>query len=739
MKFEREGRFSLGAVVEAGLANARAAVKEHGAGFVALDVGPLGKLLKPLGDLDFEDAVSLFAETVRIGAPLADLIFIETMSDAYETKAAVLAAKENCALPVFVTNAYGEDGRLLTGADPKAMVALLEGLRVDALGINCGLSPKRMLELTPAFAEFASVPLIVNPNAGLPKVVNGETVFDIGPEEFSRCMAECVRAGARIIGGCCGTTPEHIRAIKAAVKGMDPAPPTEKTHTLISCATHALEFGKTPVLIGERINPTGKKRLREALRAGDIDYILSEGIDQQSCGADALDVNVGLPEIDEPEMMEKAVKALQAVVGLPLQIDSSDPRAMERAMRCYNGKPLINSVNGKESVMEAVFPLVKKYGGAVIALTLDDGGIPGTAEGRAEIAERIYGKAAAFGIAPKDIIVDPLAMAVSADEGAARAAIGAIRLLKERRGSVTSLGVSNISFGLPERDIISSTFFTMALEAGLDAAIINPRSRAMMSAYRAWMALSGKDRGFGKYIEYASGLAPLPDAAPASGAGGAKSEGAPSEKGKAGDGLGYAIMKGLASRAAEAAKEALKTKTPIGIIDGEIIPALDTVGQGFEKGTVFLPQLLMSADAATAAFGVVKEAIGGGAKNGNKIILATVRGDIHDIGKNILRVLLENYGFEVVDLGRDVPPGRVAEEAAESGVRLVGLSALMTTTVPSMEETIRLLREKAPGCLVMVGGAVLTPEYAAMIGADSYSKDAMGAVRYAEKVFLAPS
>ena len=716
----------LEAVIAAGLRLAREARDSLGGDrYVAFDMGPLGRMLRPLGDLDFEEAVALFGENARLAEKYgADLIFIETMNDAYETKAAVLGAKENCSLPVFVTNVYDERGKLMTGADPAAMVALLEGLGVDALGMNCSLGPRQMLSVLPELLRHTSLPVIVNPNAGLPRSEDGRTVYDVDAEEFSGLMEEIARCGATVLGGCCGTTPAFIRRTVEKTRALPFALPEEKQETLVSSYTHSVNLGDGPILIGERINPTGKKKFKQALRARDIGYILNEGIAQQEKGVHLLDVNVGLPEIDEPAMMTAAVTELQAVLDLPLQIDTTDPVAMERALRLYNGKALVNSVSGKEEVMARVFPLVKKYGGVVIALTLDENGIPETAGGRLAVAEKIIARAAEYGISRKDIVVDPLAMTISSDTNSANVTLETVRRCREELGVHTSLGVSNISFGLPNRDLVNATFYAMALQAGLDCAIMNPYSAEMMKTYHSFRALRGKDPNCTAYIAFAATVTTHTETA-APGAGPELSAEAP---------LQQAIVKGLHDKAYALAKEQLRTAAPLEVVNGEIVPALDLVGRGFEKKTVFLPQLLMAAEAAKAAFEAVKEAMPAGSTSGKKIVLATVKGDIHDIGKNIVRVLLENYGFDVIDLGRDVPPETICETALREKVRLVGLSALMTTTVPAMEETIRLLRERAPGVKVVVGGAVLTQEYADRIGADKYARDAMETVRYAESV-----
>lgn len=694
--------------------------------FIALDVGPLGRLLAPLGDLPFERAVELFSRQIRAGvAAGADLITIETMNDSYETKAAVLAAKECCSLPVFVGNVYDERGKLMTGATPEAMTALLEGLGADVIGLNCSLGPQKMLELLPRFAACASVPLLVKPNAGLPRSENGKTVYGVAAAEFAAVMAQVAAAGGRVLGGCCGTTPAYIRAMVAGTEGVSLPRLTEKGRTVVSSHADAVVFGASPVLIGERINPTGKKRFKEALRSRDIGYILKEGVAQEELGVHILDVNVGLPEIDEAAMLTDCVRELQGVTGLPLQLDTSNFTAMEWALRIYNGKPMLNSVNGSAESMSAVFPLVRKYGAVVVCLTLDETGIPDTADGRLAIAERIVRTAAEYGIGVHDLIFDPLAMAVSADQTAARVTLDTIPRIKERLGARCSLGVSNISFGLPNRDFVTAAFFTMALTRGLDAAIMNPYSAEMRKAYHSYLTLAGLDPNCQKYITYAHDLtveAPVP-AGPAAG----RAEGV--------GGLQGAIVHGLSAEAALLAREALDTVEPLDLISGHIVPALDMVGRGFEEKTVYLPQLLMSAEAAKAAFEEVRKKMPAARADGPAVILATVKGDIHDIGKNIVKALLENYGYHVLDLGRDVPPETIVSVALREDVRLVGLSALMTTTVPAMAKTIALLREKKPDCAVVVGGAVLTQEYAGQIGAHHYARNAMEAVRCAAQVF----
>lgn len=723
---------NLEEIVTAAVKNAKKAVADSGRkAYVALDMGPTGKLLKPMGTLDFEECVSVYADVVRYGVNAgADLILIETMSDTYELKAAVLAAKENSDLPVVATVVFDEHHKMLTGATPEVVVAMLEGLRVDAIGMNCGLGPKQMKPIFEIMARYASIPLVITPNAGLPRSENGKTVYDVGPEEFAEDMEELINMGAWMAGGCCGTTPSHIKALTERCSGISPKPLTGKDYTIVTSYSTAVELGGRPVIIGERINPTGKSKFKQALRDNNMEYILEEGVKQADSGAHILDVNVGLPEIDEPAMMRRTVYELQSVLPLPLQIDTTDPVAMEQAMRIYNGKPMINSVNGKEEIMRQIFPLVQKYGGTVVGLALDEAGIPDTTEGRLAVAKKIYDTAAEYGIKPKDIVIDALTMTMSTDNNSANITLDTVREIKAHGGR-TVLGVSNISFGLPQREVINSGFFLMAMQAGLSAGIINPNARAMIQAYDTYCVLGGFDSQCMSYIEKYAVAEPTPVAQTVTSV---------KQAGKTVTGnlsLTDCIVKGLKEQAYKATKEELGTKDTMEIINGELVPALDIVGKGFEKGTVFLPQLLMSAEAAKAGFEAIKEYVSSQGTNQEKkatIVIATVKGDIHDIGKNIVKVLLENYGYDVIDLGKDVPPETVVDKVIETHAPLVGLSALMTTTVVSMEETIKKLHESAPWCKIMVGGAVLTQEYADMIGADFYGKDAMQSVYYAEEL-----
>ena len=720
----------LESIIRSAIENAKRARDLSGSNkdkFIALDIGPTGKLLKPLGQLDFEDAVSVFAKTVEFGKKYGvDLVVIETMNDSYETKAALLAVKDNCDLPVIVTNAYGEDGKLMTGATPSSMVALLEGMGADAIGANCSLGPKQLAPIAEELLERCSVPVVIKPNAGLPVVKDGKTFYDVSFDEFSDCMKELVKKGVRVVGGCCGTTHEYIKALCEKTVGITPVKIEEKNFTVVSSYTHSVTFGDAPVLIGERINPTGKKRFRQALIENDIEYILNEGVRQQEKGVHILDVNVGIPDINETEMLTTSVKELQAVIDLPLQLDTSDVAALEAALRIYNGKAMINSVNGKKESMEAVFPLVKKYGGVVVALTLDENGIPDKSSDRVKIAERILDTAEKYGIDKKDIIFDTLAMTISTDTKAAVETLKALSIIKNNLGCHTSLGVSNVSFGLPFRDVINSVFFTLALENGLSAAIMNPFSDEMMKAYYAFNALKGFDEKCSEYIEASAGFAL---SSPANYDKSTVKEENISE-------LKRSIIKGLKEKAGELTMELLTSQASLDIVNNEIIPALNIVGEKFDKKTLYLPQLLMSAEAAKSAFEVIKEVASGNEKSSAKgdIVIATVFGDIHDIGKNIVKLLLENYGFNVVDLGKNVPAEDIVNKVREIKAPLVGLSALMTTTTPAMEETIKQLRDHAPWCKIMVGGAVLTEEFAEKIGADKYARDAMESVRYAEVI-----
>lgn len=716
--------------------------------FIVFDIGPCGKLLKPMGDLDFEDAVELFKETLRIGVQQnVDGILIETMNDSYETKAAVVAAKEvrcecgKCDLPIFVTNVYDTECHLLTGANPETMVAILEGLGVDAIGLNCSLGPEQMKTVVPRLVAAASVPVIVNPNAGLPRVVDGKTVYDVNAEKFALYMEEIADMGAAFLGGCCGTTPAYIKAVTEKLKNKEIVPVEIKNKTVVTSYNQAVEIGgnNSPVLIGERINPTGKKKFKQALRDKDIPYIIHQGLEQESAGAKILDVNVGLPEIDEKEMMVQVMTELQGVTSLPLQIDTSSAEVLEAALRRYNGKALVNSVNGKEEVMAAVFPIVKKYGGVVVALTLDETGIPETSEGRIKIAQKIIATAEKYGIAKKDIIVDALTMAVSSDINAAKATLETVKNMTEN-GINTTLGVSNISFGLPNREIVTSTFFALALENGLSCAIMNPLSVEMKKIFYSFCLLKGQDKDCMNYINFSAEydnskevIVPVASVTDVK-----KSENNLKDEFAVGT-LQYAIIHGLKEDSAKITGELLNEFEAVEIINSKLIPGLDFVGKRFEEKTMYLPQLLMAAEAAKSAFDKIKnylEATGKKGSSKGKVVIATVHGDIHDIGKNIVKVLLENYDFTVIDLGKDVPPEVIVQKCKDENVKVVGLSALMTTTVPAMKKTIELLRKELPDVKVCVGGAVMTQEYSDSIGADYFAKDAMATVNFAQSLLV---
>ena len=723
------GEYSPEEIAEAGVRVAKAAVAESGKqAFVALDMTSTGELLEPFGSLTFDDAYEGFARTVRAGeAAGADLILIETMTDTAEIKAAVLASKENSSLPVVVTFTVDEDGRLMNGADIITAAALIESLGADGVGLNCGFGPEKMLEFVPELLGFTTLPVLVNSNAGMPNVIDGKTVYDVDAVQFAESAEKLVRLGCAAVGGCCGTTPAHISAVveRCAPIGICKKPETN-LKSFVSSRCKTVFFEDKTVIIGERINPTGKPKLRAALQEGNLEYLCGEATSQEAAGADILDVNVGISQIDEAKVLADAVKCVQQVTTLPLQIDTSDVHALENALRVYVGKPLINSVNGSEESMSTVLPLAAKYGAMVVGLTLDDRGIPETAEGRIEIAKRIIDRAAKYGIDKSDIIIDPLTMTISTADNGALPTLRALDVLKNEIGVHTVLGVSNISFGLPNREKINSTFFSLAMQNGLSAGIVNPLNAAMMDAYYSFNALFARDSGCLEYIANNAVVGHSEQTTVVN-----KSETSLP------DNLRSAVVSGLAEKSAEITKLLLADKTPLEIIDGMLIPALDETGKLFEEKKLFLPQLLLSAKAATSAFDVIKSAIAQSGESENKkgkIILATVKGDVHDIGKNIVKVLLENYGYDVIDLGKDVSPEAIVERAKADEVKLVGLSALMTTTVPNMAATISLLRSEH-NCRIMVGGAVLTADYAKEISADYYCKDAMASVRCAEKLY----
>lgn len=703
-------------IIEAAVKIAKTACSSYSNKFVALDIGPTGKLLAPYGDLPFEKTVKAYSEMIKYGVSAgADLILIETMSDTYEMKAAILAAKENCELPVLVTMTFDEGGKLLNGATVEAAAIMCESLGVDAIGFNCGLGPVQVGKLLPQMLQSVSLPIIVNPNAGLPIQRNGKTYFDIDAEKYAELMYNLALQGVSLLGGCCGTTPKHIEAMIEKCKCVQAGGVRSCNLTAVSSYGRVVYLDSDPKLIGERINPTGKKRLKEALVANDLDYICRLGLEQINAGAHILDVNAGAPGIDEAEILAKIVSALQAITDTPLQIDTSNYLAMEKALRLYNGKPMLNSVNGKEDSLRNVLPLAKKYGATVVALCLDDNGIPDSVQGRIAIAEKIIHTAESYGIDKRNIVVDPLTLTISTGSENTQIACDVIKEM-HKCGIKTVMGVSNISFGLPNRDAVNSTFFTLALNAGLSCGIINPQSKSMLDVFYSYRALVGLDSGCKKYVgKYAD-----------------------SPKSVNLDisemGLYDAIIKGLQGEAKKAAANVLKEEQPLDVINHYMIPALDFVGHGFENKKLFLPQLLMSADAAKAAFEVIREAVGVGETQGEVVVIATVHGDIHDIGKNIVKVLLENYGYKVLDLGKDVPVEDIVCATIKNNAKIVGLSALMTTTVGAMEETIQALR-KVCDCKIVVGGAVLTEEYSKNIGAEHYAPNAVSAVNYINKIF----
>lgn len=706
-------------LIRAGIKNAKKAAEGTNA-LVSLDIGPIGQLLEPLGTLTFEEAYDIFREEILAGEE-ADVIMIETMTDLYETKAALLAAKENSDKPVLVTMTFEERGRTFTGCSAAAMAMTLEGLGADAVGINCSLGPKELYPVAEEICRNTNLPVIVKPNAGLPDPVTGE--FSVEPQEFAEELAAMAKLGVRIFGGCCGTAPEHMKALYKKLEGTELPDIAEKNITPAVCSASDVVTIDVPRMIGERINPTGKKRFQQALRENDIAYILSQAAEQTDAGADILDVNVGMPGIDEKEMMVRTVKAIQSVTDIPLQLDSTKPEVLEAALRVYNGKPIVNSVNGEDASLDAILPLCRKYGAAVVGLTLDENGIPETAEGRFAIAEKILRKAQEYGIPKGDVYIDCLTMTVSAEQTGAMTTLEALRRVKTELGLKTVLGVSNISFGLPNREAVNRTFLTLALQNGLDLPILNPNITTMAEAVRAYKVLTCKDMNSVSFIEWYGGDKPAQKAA------------APAEN-KTPD-LGYALERGLSEECAKITASLLETNAPMDIINDMLIPALDKAGTLFEQGKIFLPQLILTAGAAQSAFGVIKEKLAdsqAAPESKGTIVLATVKGDVHDIGKNIVKVLLENYGFTVIDLGKDVPPETVVDAAVENKAPLVGLSALMTTTLDAMRETIALLNERYPECRTMVGGAVLTPEYAEQINADFYAKDAKQAVDAAKKL-----
>lgn len=745
-RFKLHGAATVAEVYSAAVSCARGS----GAHLVAADIGPLGALLRPLGTLSFDEAYNAFAEQARAASQAgADLFIIETMTDLLEIKAAVLACRETTDLPVFATMTFEADGHTFLGTSPEVAAVTLDALGVDALGVNCSQGPHELRALAQQMLRVTNKPIIVQANAGLPHVEHGCTVFDIAPEEYGQAVRGMIEDGVGIVGGCCGTNPEHIALIAAMLRNHTPQRRRVPEALTVTSAQRLVTLpaqGRVVAVIGERINPTGKKRLKEALRSRDFDYVVSEGIAQQEQGADILDVNVGLPDIDEAEALTIAGERLAGAVTLPLQFDSTVPAALEAAVRRYPGKPIINSVNGKREVLDEILPIAARYGANVIGLTLDEGGIPSTAEKRLEIAERIVGEAARHGIPASRILIDCLAMTVSTDQRQALETLRAMGLVKQRLGVACTLGVSNVSFGLPQRPLLNSTFLAAAFGAGLDAPILNPASGRYMDVVRTFRVLNGEDAGAERFIErYAEWNDPYSGGAARGEAHGAGERGAVSD-GSSGStptqadaderSIEHAVLTGRRREAADLTRELLKGCDPLDLVDARLIPALDEVGARFDRGELFLPQLMASAEAARAGFDVIKEHIPAATSlDKGTICVATVEGDIHDIGKNIVKMLLDNYGYTVIDLGRDVAPQTVLDSVRERNIKLVGLSALMTTTVANMAKTIELLHREAPGTLVMVGGAVLTPEYAEQIGADFYAKDAAESARIAARVF----
>jgi len=718
----KQSKFSLESIIDKAIDNVKKA-RENKEILIALDIGPIGQLLEPMGTLKFEEAYEIFKRQIVQGQKSgADIILIETMTDLYEAKAAILAAKENTNLPVFCTMTFEKNKRTFTGCTPLSMIITLEGLGLDALGVNCSLGPNELGDVVDEIIKYSSIPIMVQPNAGLPTIKEGRTIYNIKPKEFAEFQKSIVEKGVRIVGGCCGTTDEFIREIVYSLKDVKVKKIKENNICGVCSSTKAVLIDGVKI-IGERINPTGKKLFKEALRNNDTDYILKEAISQVECGADILDVNVGLPEINEEETMKKVIKEIQSIIDTPLQIDSNNPKVIEKALRIYNGKAIVNSVNGEEEVLDSVLPLIKKYGASVVGLTLDDKGIPKKAEKRLKIAEKIVNKALDYGIKRKDIFIDCLVLTASAQQEDVRETLKAVTLVKEKLNVKTILGVSNISFGLPNRELINKTFLAMSLQSGLDLSILNPNNKEMINIINAYKVLNNEDIGATNYIEmYANETSNSKEV---------KTQ-------KSNLNLKEIVIKGIKEEAYSKTKELLKVRDELSIINEELIPALDEVGEKYEKGIIFLPQLIQSAETVKKAFTAIKEKLRENNSpkiNKGKILMATVKGDIHDIGKNIVKVILENYGFDIIDLGKDVETERIVEEVKKNNIKLVGLSALMTTTVNSMKDTIKALKESGMDCKVFVGGAVLNEEYAKMINADYYAKDAKEAVDIAKGFF----
>ena len=719
--------YSVEEVISAAVQNARQAIIESGIdAAVALDMGPIGELLEPMGSLEFDEAYNLYQQQVLVGVESgADLIHIETIADLYEARAAVLAAKENSNLPIFCTLTFEENGRTFTGGSIRSMISVLEGLGVDGIGLNCSLGPEKLETLVEEVLNYSETPVILQANAGLPVVEDGETVFKISPEEYFKPLNRLYQKGLAVVGGCCGTNEDFISLIAENLKNKKVKEREVIKESLVCSPSQSVNLEGVNV-VGERINPTGKAVFKEALRNGDLDYILKVAVEEVDAGADILDVNLGLPEIDEKKVMVKVIKELQGILDTPLQIDSSNPEVIEEALRYYNGTAIVNSVNGETAVLEKTLPAVKKYGAAVIGLTMDDDGIPTTAEGRFEIAERIVIKAAEYGISRDKIIIDCLTLTASAQQEGVKETLKALKMVKEKLGVKTTLGISNVSFGLPARTILNRTFLSMALYQGLNLPIVDPNDEEIMAAVKAAAVLNNTDQGAAQYIEYMSVVEKKSDSAE------------PKENQVEEDNLQTVIIKGLKNEAARLTKAALKEREAIAVVNKYLIPALDIVGERYEKGEIFLPQLVQSAETVKEAFAVLKEEMartGGRDISKGKIVMATVKGDVHDIGKNIVKTVLENYGYQIIDLGRNVNVKDIVNEVKENNIKLLGLSALMTTTVKNMEKTIKAVREEVPEVKIMVGGAVLTTDYADMIDADYYARDAKKAVEIARQVF----
>ncbi|KEJ00977.1 homocysteine methyltransferase [Clostridium botulinum A2B7 92] len=718
----KQSKFSLESIIDKAIDNVKKA-RENKEILIALDIGPIGQLLEPMGTLKFEEAYEIFKRQIVQGQKSGtDIILIETMTDLYEAKAAILAAKENTNLPVFCTMTFEKNKRTFTGCTPLSMVLTLEGLGVDALGVNCSLGPNELGDIVDEIIKYSSIPIMVQPNAGLPTIKEGRTIYNIKPKEFADFQRSIVEKGVRIVGGCCGTTDEFIREIVYSLKDVKAKKLKGNNICGVCSSTKAVLIDGVKI-IGERINPTGKKLFKEALRNNDTDYILKEAISQVECGADILDVNVGLPEINEEETMKKVIKEIQSIIDTPLQIDSNNPKVIEKALRVYNGKAIVNSVNGEEEVLDSVLPLIKKYGAAVVGLTLDDKGIPKKAEERLKIAEKIVNKALEYGIRREDIFIDCLVLTASAQQEDVGETLKAVALVKEKLKVKTILGVSNISFGLPNRELINKTFLAMSLQSGLDLPILNPNNKEMINIINAFKVLNNEDIGATNYIDmYGNETSNSKDV----------------KIQRDNLTLKEIVIKGIKEEAYSKTKKLLKDRDELSIINEELIPALDEVGEKYEKGIIFLPQLIQSAETVKKAFKAIKEKLredNSPKINKGKILMATVKGDIHDIGKNIVKVILENYGFDIIDLGKDVEADKIVEEVKKNNIKLVGLSALMTTTVNSMKDTIKDLKESGIDCKVFVGGAVLNKEYAEMINADYYAKDAKEAVDIAKEFF----